>query len=194
MEDSFSSNRLLHSDPRIPYTLHDVSNEIHWYVRRRSPKSGAASARFPWSKIRKGRDAGFGEGVAGPQFLRSRPEWKLWGWIWPAGCGGGQRSTKKNGGWRARESELPSSQAYPLTGDTMAVPQRVDLGQIILLRTRARNCSGKMIGGSVSTDRFDVIFLDTFQEYPSSSRSFLPGRYCWNADAFRNLSLDSCNG
>lgn len=36
-------------------------------------------------------------------------------------AGEGMRSTKKNGGSRVRESTLPSSQAYPLTGDTMAV-------------------------------------------------------------------------
>lgn len=56
--------------------------------------------------------------------------------------GGGRRGRRRGAlnekEWRMkrRESELPSSQAYPLTSDTMAVPPPVDLGQIILLFVR----------------------------------------------------------
>lgn len=60
------------------------------------------------------------------------------------------RAVLKEKEWRMkrRESELPSSQAYPLTSDTMAVPQWVDLGQInTTLRMHIRNCSRKMIDG-----------------------------------------------
>lgn len=75
-----------------------------------------------------------------------------------------RRAVLKEKEWRTkrRESELPSSQAYPLTSDTMAVPQWVDLGQInTTLRTRMhiRNCSRKMIDGPFSSSNICLQFF-----------------------------------
>ena len=55
-----------------------------------------------------------GEGVARPRFLRSRPEWKLWGWIWSvdAGEGNAQRKIMEDEEPRARAPIVPGVSTY----------------------------------------------------------------------------------